>query len=56
MNAAEESDRLIVALKTANEAKAKEPLERRGRTKENMIQPVVTLTQSELVAILNWTM
>jgi hypothetical protein len=34
-NAAEKSDRTTVPEKAANEAKAKEPLEGRGRTKEN---------------------
>jgi hypothetical protein len=35
VNAAEKSDRLVVPEKAANEAKAKELLEGRGRTKEN---------------------
>jgi hypothetical protein len=35
VNAAEKSDRPIVPEKAANEAKAKESLEGRGRTKEN---------------------
>ena len=41
MHVAEESDRPIVSVKVANVANASELLERRGRAKENMIQPVV---------------
>ena len=51
MHAAEESDWLIVPEKEANEAQAEEPLEGRGRTKENTIEPNVGSTQSEETAI-----
>jgi RNA-directed DNA polymerase len=51
MHAAEESDWLIVPKKEVNEAKAEEPLEGRGRTKENTIEPDVGSTQSEQTAI-----
>jgi RNA-directed DNA polymerase len=47
MNVAEESDRLVVPRKVANEAKAEEPLEGRGRTKENTLKPDTGSTQSE---------
>jgi RNA-directed DNA polymerase len=47
MDAAEESDWLIVPEKVANEAKAEESLEGRGRTKENTFEPCTEPTQSE---------
>jgi hypothetical protein len=47
MHAAEESDWLIVPEKVANEAKAEESLEGRGRTKDNMMEPCTESTQSE---------
>lgn len=51
MHAAEESDWLIVPEKAANEAQAEEPLEGRGRTKENTTEPDTGSTQSEETVI-----
>src|SRR3977135_3734099 len=51
MRAAEESDWLIVPEKAANDAQAEEPLEGRGRTKENTHEPDTGSTQSEETAI-----
>ena len=47
VNAAEESDRLEVPEKAANEAKAEEPLEGRSRAKENTAKSDTGSTQSE---------
>jgi retron-type reverse transcriptase len=51
VNAAEESDRLIVPEKVTNGAKAEELLEERSRTKENTIEPDTGSTQSEQTVV-----
>ena len=50
MDAAEESDWLIVPEKEGNDAQAEEPLEGRGQTKENTHKPDAGSTQSEETA------
>jgi hypothetical protein len=54
VNAAEKSDRLIVPEKATNEAKAKESLEGRGRTKENILRSHVVPTLCGVATVWNW--